>query len=107
MDLIRENTIGEKAVMAGLLLVGAAIAFFAFYGFYQMAWKVPERVSIEGRAEAWEVRAMELEKVVTEYQSALKFENLFLLIANPNAVMDFGELEKIIQDKREFYEVRK
>ena len=106
MDIIRENTTLEKAVVIGVFLAVAAVLFFAFVGVYQMAFGIPERASIEQRAEVGQARAMELEKVVEGYQSALKWENLFLIVADPNSVMDFTALEEYIQDRRDFYAVK-
>lgn len=37
---------------------------------------------------------------------AMKFDNLFMLVADPQQVMDFSALESILQNRRNFYKTR-
>lgn len=56
---------------------------------------------------AKDLQIKHLEKMMDEHKVAMKFSNLFLMIANPKQIMDFTALEKLIYDKKEFHRKRK
>lgn len=108
---IIEPTFSDKAIVAGLFLVSIIIMIFFIYGVFAVCWSVPEkRVEIkhlQNRVGVWQARSVELEKAVEDYQVAMKFENLFLLAADSNQVMDFEALDQYIKDRKDFYKAKK
>jgi len=46
---------------------------------------------------------IDMQNTINQYKSAMKFENLFMLVASPNNVMDFETLEVYIQERKDFY----
>ena len=91
----RENTIVFSCILTVWLIVG-----FFIYGVWAAVWSVPDK---KAEIELLQIRVDSYQAAVEKYQSAMKFENLFMLVANPNAVMDFEELEGYIQDRKDFY----
>lgn len=92
------------------ILVGLIVT-----GVYQIGWGIPDRLKqieeLTLKANTWESRAKELDTYVIEqerkYKVATKFDNLFLLIADPDQVIDFEALDKYIKDRKAFYEAKK
>jgi len=98
-------------VWLGLILCLWAIIFFFLIGVYATFWSVPEKraeiVVLTDQRDIWQCRAKELEEYIEtrdgQYRVATKFDNLFMMIADPNQVMDMEGLEQYIKDRKDFY----
>ena len=64
-------------------------------------------VVLTDQRDTWQCRAKELEEYIEtrddQYRVATKFDNLFMMIADPNQVMDMEGLEQYIKDRKDFY----
>ena len=109
-ELIIKEIIKNRLIRIGLLLCLAAIAFFCVNGIYAF-WNVPgkraEIAELTTQCDVWRDRAKELEKYIEvredQYRVATKFDQLFMLVADPNQVMDMEGLEEYIETRKEFF----
>ena len=96
------------AVVVAFLIVASSVA-----GVYQTFWSVPEKkteiAELTRERDVWESRAKELDRYVAEqdkiYRVATKFDNFFMMIADPDQVINMECLEEYIKDRKEFYEI--
>lgn len=88
--------------MNKLLICGTVsiIVAFSIIGMISAFSTIPNRNKIITMLEC---RVETRNKKINQYKSAMKFENLFMLVASPNDVMDFEALEEYIQDRKDFY----
>ena len=90
----------NESLFVWLLIVamGFLLVYSTFQGFYNIPAKNDRIAILQAKAD----RAMELEVAVADYQRAMKFEKLFLMVADANQIMDFAELEHYIENKAVF-----
>jgi len=102
-----EETFMDKVIVSGLFIGVALISIFFLYGMFAAFWSIPDKNAqirhLQTKTDAYRAEADELKGEIERYQVAMKFENLFLLGASPNQIMDFERLEKYIKDKKTFY----
>jgi len=99
------------AWIVGLGLISAAIMFFAVIGVYDAIWNVPAKVveiaELTDSRDAWRARAKELDKYIEtregQYRVATKCDQLWMMVADPNQVMDFEGLEEYLKSKKAFF----
>lgn len=111
-EMIIKEIIKDRLVLLGLFLCSAAIMIFCVIGVYDAFWNVPAKratiAELTDQRNTWQCRVNELERYIDEreeqYQVAMKFEDLFMLIANPNQVMKFEDLDQYIKNKKDFFE---
>lgn len=110
-ELIIREIIKTMLIWAVLFLCSAAIMIFFMIGVYDAFWNVPGKVAriaeLTTQRDVWQARAKELDKYIAEqdkkYRVATKFDQLFMLVADPGQVMDFENLNEYIKNKKEFY----
>lgn len=112
--LEREFTASEtfcRLMMIGLVLASVTIMVLAIIGGYHIFTAADKKAELEyqtQKAQAWEARAKELDKYVSEkeqqYRVAARFDNLFMMMADPDQVVDMDGVEEYIKSKREFFE---
>ena len=80
-----------------ITLVLGVLLWFTVWGVFLFFWDAPAK-----RAEIAILQAenVELQKSNNDLKTALRFENLFLLTANQNDLLDFTELEDYLCEKR-------
>jgi len=111
-EIIIKEIIKTRLVWIGLFLCSAAIMIFCAIGVYDVFWNVPAKraviAELTEQCNTWQGRAKELEKYIEvregQYRVATKFDELFILIADPNQVMDFEALDQYIKNKKDFFE---
>jgi len=111
-EIVIKEIIKTRLVLIGLFLCSAAIIIFCVIGVYDAFWNVPAKratiAELTGERDLWQCQAKELERYIEtreeQYQVAMKFENLFMLIADPNQVMKFEDLDQYIKNKKDFFE---
>lgn len=83
-----------------IVVILAIILWFAVVGVYSLVWGSPNQ-----KAEIYMLQTQvdNSQTAIEKYQAALKFENLFFMVADGNAVMDFEKLEEYIQERKDFY----
>lgn len=90
-----------------MVLFSATIMIFSIIGVYDAFWSVPDKKTqihnLVIEKQAWADRAIAAEAKIEDYQIALNFEKLFLLLAKPDTITLLGDLEKQIEEKAEFY----
>lgn len=109
--LIIKEIIKTRLVWLGLFLCSAAIMIFCVIGVYDAFWNVPgkrvEIAELTDQRDVWQARAKELDKYIetreSQYRVATKFDNLFMLVADPNQVMDFEALDEYVKSRKEFF----
>ena len=86
----------ESVIIIVVLLV---MSWFAVYGIYACCWGVPGK-----KAQIIELQAdnQELEQAIEDYKVALNYEKLFLIMADPDQIVNFGDLEDYIKSKTDF-----
>ena len=88
---------GWKLVGLTLMLLSAAIMVFCVIGIFDCFWNVPAKKStIYQLTQSNELLQAENEKLKT----GMRFENLWLLTADQNDMMDFTMLEETLCEKR-------
>jgi hypothetical protein len=96
----------DRAIVFGLMATSMFVAITFIYGLATFIWVMPEKRAeiryLQARADTWHNRAIELEAAIEDYQRALNFEKLFLLVAKPDSITLLGDLEKQIENKAEF-----
>ena len=104
--MIPQTTWKEKTIVSTCIIVFCLIMVFFAYGVWAAIFSVPtykaQSKYYKNRAEVWHSRAVELEKAVEDYQAAMNYEKLFLLIAKPDSIMLLGDLEERIKNKAGF-----
>lgn len=90
----------------GACLISAVIMIFCTAGIYNTFWGVPakvERIAIlEKQVEIWRYRSAELERYVERQKVAIHFDQFFMMIADPDQIINMADLEGYIEEKREF-----
>jgi len=110
-EIIIREIVKRNIVIIVMFLFSAAIVIFTVTGVYDAFWNVPAKNTeiqrLTNLCNAKQDRIVELDKYIIDrekkYQVATKCGNLFMLIADPNQIMDFEDLEKQIQDKKDFF----
>lgn len=110
-ELIIKEMIKKNIALIVMFLFSAAIMIFTVIGVYDAFWNVPAKcekiAELTDERDLWQARAKELEKYVEtregQYRVATKFDNLFMLIAEPNQVMDFEALDGYIKSRKAFF----
>lgn len=106
-----------KIALYFLLSVSMLIATFAVYGGYQLVVGVPEKQAAISELRGLLRNAVQENAVAVEknrkltvknnrLKVAMKFDNLFMAVADPNQIMDFETLETILTNRRDFYKKR-
>jgi len=90
-----------------IILFLVILSWFTMFGIYFTFWGNPHKKAqirqLSAEVEVWHNRAIELESAVADYQRALKFENLFLMVADANQVMTLDKyLQQQVDNKAEF-----
>ena len=93
-------------IMLAMLICSCLILLFAIIGVYQAFFGVPgkkaEIQELQTISNIWQDRAVKAEATIEEYKVAMKLEDLFLLVADPQQIMDFEALDDYIKNKAEF-----
>jgi len=99
----------ESMGIIGLFVICILFIATCIYGIVAKTILIPERnieiKYLQSRVDVFKNRSIELEEAVKNYKTALKFENLFFLVADPNAVMNFEHLETYLANHKSFYNV--
>jgi len=82
------------------IILWAFLSWLTMYGILAVFWFMPAK-----RTEIKRLQTQNeaMQSTIANYKSAMKFENLFMLVASPNDVMDFEALDKYIQERKDFY----
>ncbi len=103
-------TRSEKLILHGLLLMSVLIVMFSVFGIFQFFIGLPEKRAeiqyLQSRVDVLRSRIIEQDEAIEKYQTALKFENLFFLVADPGQVMEFEDLEGYLTNKKQFFEAK-
>ena len=104
--MIDKPTFAHKAFVTAVACAALFITTMFFYGIVSLVILRPERnaeiAELTDARDHWQARAKELEVAVSDYQVALNFERLFLLVARPDSVALLGDLEKQLENKADF-----
>jgi len=91
----------ESMIVIAALVV---LAWLSVLGIYDIVWSNPHKKaeirSLQAKTQVWQDRAIQAEAKIEDYKVAMKFENLFLLSADANDMMDFSMLEDMLCEKR-------
>ena len=94
---MKTNDRGWKLVGLALMALSAAIMIFCVIGIYDYFWNVPAKKSeIFRLSQNNELLQSENDKL----KMGMRFENLWLLTADANDMMDFTALEDMLCEKR-------
>ena len=98
----------ENFVVLGLSLASILIMLFFLYGIFACFWQVPHLKAkihtLETKVELMSGQIDYLNSEIEKYRVANNFNDLFVMLANPNQMIDMSDLNKWLRDKREFYE---
>ena len=98
------NERGWKWVGIFLMLMSCMVMFLAVTGGYHIIWgrhdTSAEIYSLSQRNEALRAAVIEKDAYIEKQGTAMRFENLFLLAADQNDLMDFTMLEEMLCEKR-------
>lgn len=101
--MIHKNTYTDKLIGLTLCGVSVLIVVLAAIGAYHLCC-VPgrsEKITVlEQQVDVWKHRSAELEKYIEKQRTAFRYENLFMLAADSNDLLDFSELEEYLCEKR-------
>ena len=104
--MIRPISKTDKAILYGIMAASVFIAITFIYGLATFLWVMPEKRAeiryLQAKADTWQARAITAEAKIEEYQTAMNFEKLFLLMCRPDTISLLGDLEKQIENKAEF-----
>ena len=104
--MIDEPTFAHKTFVFSVAGAALFITIMFFYGIVSLVILRPERnaeiAELQTQGDAWQARAKELEKAIEGYKVAMNFEQLFLLLADHDLIIEMGELENYIKNKAEF-----
>ena len=102
MDHIEERNGEMKRLLYIILFVLFCMPWFL--GVYDEIWELPTKRSeiynLSQRIEILQVALKEKDEYIEKQNTAMRFENLFLLAADQNDLLDFSELEDYLCDKR-------
>lgn len=109
--LIINKIIKDRICLIVLILISTVVVFFVWVGVRDMVWKMPAKNSeiqrLTDLCNAKQNRIRELDKYIIDreakYRVATKFDNLFMLIADPNQIMDFEVLDGYIKSRKAFF----
>ena len=95
------------ALLTAVCILSFMIMFFCAAGVYQTIWSIPGKnikiAELTDERDVWHDRAIELEAAVADYQAAMNFEELFLLVADSKEIIKLNKyLKKQIANKAEF-----
>ena len=109
--IIPEKSRWDSLILIGVLVVSILIIVTCIYGLVAKTILMPKKKAeiqyLQSRVEVLQGRITEQDQAIENYQTALKFENLFFLVADPGQVMNFEDLEKYLCHKKEFFKVKK
>ena len=108
----------DKAILFGLIAISVVIMIFAVIGVYDAIWNVPNKCTeiaeLTNQLNVSQARVKELDKYVEiqnkniatredKYRVACKCSKLFMLVADPDQVMDFEDFEAMLRNKKQFF----
>lgn len=112
MDELIIKEMNKRAILWIIGIVCAfVVIFFTGIGVYEAFWNVPAKIvkiaDLTDQRDTWRARAKELDQYIEtreeQYRVAHKFDQLAMLVADPNVIMRFEKLEKYIKDRKEFF----
>jgi len=102
--VIHENDLKEKMILFTLFLLSAMLMFFVVSGIYYSFFGVPRKNAeikeLSQRIKILKIHESQLQKKIEQQRLAFRFENLFMLAADQNDLLDFSELEEYLCEKR-------
>ena len=85
-------------------LIGICLIWF--YGAAAMLWIIPNKNDeiqyLEGRVAAWKSHVQEVEQLNQELIIAQHFEDLFVMCAKPQTLLNLEKLNGYIKNKKKF-----
>jgi len=110
--MIDEPTFAHKAFVFSVACAALFITIMFFYGIVSLTIIGPERNAtiseLQTQGDVWQARAKSLDKYIEtregQYRVACKFDNLFMMIADPDQVINFEALDGYIKTRKEFFE---
>ena len=111
-EIIIKEMVRTKAWLIALFLCSACLTIFFVNGVYSAFWNVPKKnveiAELTDERDHWQARAKSLDKYIEtregQYRVACKFDNLFMMIADPDQVISFEALDGYIKTRKEFFE---
>ena len=111
-EIIIKEMVRTKAWLIALFLCSACLTIFFVNGVYSAFWNVPKKnveiAELTDERDHWQARAKSLDKYIEtregQYRVACKFDNLFMMIADPDQVINFEALDGYIKTRKEFFE---
>lgn len=103
-DLRIRPTTSDRVIVVICMITAWLIIIFCVYGVWALFWGVPNKKV--------EIKQLKIERHILQdqivtavakveaYKTAMRFENLFLLTADHNNLMDFDVLEDYLCEKR-------
>lgn len=102
--MIHKNAGWEILIGPVLIILSVIVVVLAIAGGYHIIWgrhdTSAEIYSLNQRVEVLQVALKEKDEYIEKQNTAMRFENLFLLAADQNDLLDFSELEDYLCDKR-------
>ncbi len=96
--------IKERAILFLLLLLSAVLTFFTVSGIYHTLFNIPRKNAeikeLLQQVEILKIHESQLQKKIEQQRLAFRFENLFMLAADQNDLLDFSKLEEYLCEKR-------
>ena len=110
--MIDEPTFAHKTFVFSVAGAALFITTMFFYGIVSLVILRPERnaeiAELQTQGDVWQARAKELDKYIEtregQYRVACKFDNLFMMIADPDQVINFEALDGYLKTRKEFFE---
>ena len=111
-EMIIKEMKRRAAWFIALFLCSACLTVFFVIGVYDAFWNVPAKVveiaELTDERDHWQARAKSLDKYIEtregQYRVACKFDNLFMMIADPDQVINFEALDGYIKSRKAFFE---
>ena len=118
-EMIIKEMKRRAAWFIALFLCSACLTVFFVIGVYDAFWNVPAKVAeiaeLTDERDHWQARAKELDKYIgiqnkniatqeDKYRVACKLDHLFMMIADPDQVINFEALDGYIKTRKEFFE---
>ena len=102
--MIYQNTNWEKLIGMALVILSCVIMSLAIAGGYHIVWgrhdTSAEIYTLNQRVEVLQVAVQEKDEFIKQQKTAFRFEQLFMLAADQNDLMDFDELEGYLCERR-------
>lgn len=102
----KANVWWGRLIFFGGCLLSAVIMIFCIAGIYNTFWGVPAKVEriaeLEKYVTVWRDRSTGLDKYIERQKVAMNFSNFFMMMADPDQIINMADLEGYIEEKRHF-----